>query len=74
MRCLSFCGGGFFYLCAVVMFVFTLIATLKTSGLFLSETFATWLASALIALTLGLGCLGAPLLDAQLKTRRGKAV
>ena len=41
--------GSLLYLCAVVAFVFALIASLETNGLFLSEMFATWLASALIA-------------------------
>jgi hypothetical protein len=52
--------------------VFALIASLKTNGLFLSEMFPTWLASALIALALALACLGAPWLGAQLKTGQGR--
>ncbi len=64
--------GSLFYLCAVVLFVFALIASLKTNGLFLSEMFATWLASALIALALALACVGAPWLGAQVKTGRGR--
>ena len=44
--------GSLLYLCAVVAFVFALIASLETNGLFLSEMFATWLAS---ALSLGAG-------------------
>ena len=64
--------GGLFYLCAVVLFVFALIASLETNGLFLTEMFPTWLASALIALALALACLGVPWLDAQLKTGRGR--
>ena len=64
--------GSLLYLCAVVAFVFALIASLETNGLFLSEMFATWLASALIALALALACLGAPWLGAQLKTGQGR--
>ena len=65
--------GSLLYLCAVVLFVFALIASLKTNGLFLSEMFPTWLASALIALALALGCLGATWLGAQVKTGQGRA-
>ena len=64
--------GSLLFLGAVVLFVFALIASLETNGLFLSEKFATWLASALIALALALACLGAPWLGAQLKTRPGR--
>ncbi|MFZ2057930.1 MAG: hypothetical protein WAV54_11055 [Acidimicrobiales bacterium] len=64
--------GSLLYLCAVVLFVFTLIATLATNGLFLTEMFPTWLASALIALALALACLGASWLGAQLKTGQGQ--
>ncbi|MGA2806218.1 MAG: hypothetical protein ABSF89_17850 [Acidimicrobiales bacterium] len=64
--------GSLLYLCAVVLFVFALIASLKTNGLFLSEMFPTWLASALIALALALGCLGVPWLGAQIKTGQGR--
>jgi len=65
--------GSLLYLCAVVLFAFALIASLKTNGLFLSEMFPTWLASALIALALALGCLGATWLGAQVKTGQGRA-
>jgi hypothetical protein len=64
--------GSLLYVFAVVLFVFALIASLKTNGLFLSEMFATWLASALIALALALGCLGASWVGAQLKTGQGE--
>ena len=64
--------GSLLFLGAVVLFVFALIASLETNGLFLSEMFATWLASALIALALALVCLGAPWLGAQLKTGEGQ--
>jgi len=64
--------GSLLYVFAVVLFVFALIASLKTNGLFLSEMFPTWLASALIALALALGCLGASWLGAQLKTGQGQ--
>ncbi len=64
--------GSLLFLGAVVLFVFALIASLETNGLFLSEMFATWLASALIALALALACLGAPWLGAQLKTDQGR--
>jgi hypothetical protein len=64
--------GSLLFICAVVLFVFALIASLETNGLFLSEMFATWLASALIALALGLACLGAPWLGAQLKAGQGQ--
>ena len=60
--------GSMLFLGAVVLFVFALIASLETNGLFLSEMFATWLASALIALALALACLGTPWLGTQLKT------
>ena len=63
--------GSLLYLCAVVLFAFALIASLKTNGLFLSEMFSTWLASALIALALALAGLGIPWLGAQLKTGQG---
>ena len=66
--------GSLLYVFAVVLFVFALIASLKTNGLFLSEMFPTWLASALIALTLGLACLGVNWLSAQLKTGQGRPV
>ena len=72
MRFLYLYIGGLFYLCAVVLFVFALNASLETNGLFLTEMFPTWLASALIALALALACLGIPWLDAQLKTGRGR--
>ena len=64
--------GSLLYLCAVVLFVFALIASLETDGLFLSEMFSTWLASALVALALALACLGAPWLNAQLKAGQGR--
>ena len=64
--------GSLLYLCAVVLFAFALIASLKTNGLFLSEMFSTWLASALIALALALAGLGIPWLGAQLKTGQGR--
>jgi ABC-type transport system involved in multi-copper enzyme maturation permease subunit len=66
--------GSLLYLCAVVLFAFALIASLKTNGLFLSEMFPTWLASALIALALALALagLGIPWLGAQLKTGQGR--
>jgi hypothetical protein len=64
--------GSLLYLCAVVLFVFALIASLKTNGLFLSEMFPTWLASALIALALALACFGVPWFNAQVKTGRGR--
>jgi len=66
--------GGSFYLCAVVLFVFALNASLETNGLFLTEMFPTWLASALIALALALAlaCFGVPWFNAQLKTGRGR--
>ena len=64
--------GSLLYLCAVVLFVFALIASLETNGLFLSEMFPTWLSSALIALALGLACVGAPWLGAQLKAGQGR--
>jgi len=64
--------GSLLYVFAVVLFVFALIASLKTNGLFLSEMFATWLASALIALALGLACVGAPWLGAQVKVGQGQ--
>ena len=35
MRSIYLYVGGLFYLCAVVLFVFALIASLKTNGLFL---------------------------------------
>ncbi len=72
MKCAYFYTSGFLYLCAVVLFVFALIATLETTGLFLTEGFGTWLASALIALTLAIAGLGGPWLDAQVKTHRGQ--
>ena len=64
--------GSLLYLCAVVLFAFALIASLKTNGLFLSEMFPTWFASALIALALALAGLGIPWLGAQLKTGQGR--
>ena len=64
--------GTLLYVFAVVLFVFALIASLKTNGLFLSEMFPTWLASALIALALALACLGAPWPGAQVKTGQGR--
>ena len=64
--------GSLLYVFAVVLFVFALIASLKTNGLFLSEMFSTWLASALIALALALAGLGIPWLGAQLKTGQGR--
>ena len=66
--------GSLLYVFAVVLFVFALIASLKTNGLFLSEMFPTWLASALIALALALAlaCFGVPWFNAQLKTGRGR--
>jgi hypothetical protein len=54
MRFLYLYIGGLFYLCAVVLFVFALNASLETNGVFLTEMFPTWLASALIALALAL--------------------
>jgi ABC-type transport system involved in multi-copper enzyme maturation permease subunit len=66
--------GSLLYLCAVVLFAFALIASLETNGLFLSEMFPTWLASALIALALGLACLGIPWLDAQIRSNQGRPV
>jgi ABC-type transport system involved in multi-copper enzyme maturation permease subunit len=72
MKAIYLFVGSVLYLCAVVLFAFALIASLKTSGLFLSEMFPTWLASALIALALALGCLGTPWLDAQIKTGQGR--
>ena len=72
MRFLYLYVGGLFYLCAVVLFAFALNASLETSGLFLTEMFPTWLASALIALALALACLGASWLGAQLKTGQGQ--
>ena len=72
MRFLYLYVGGLFYLCAVVLFAFALIASLETNGLFLSEMFPTWLSSALIALALGLACVGAPWLGAQLKAGQGR--
>jgi hypothetical protein len=73
MRFLYLYIGGLFYLCAVVLFVFALNASLETNGVFLTEMFPTWLASALIALALGLACFGVPWFDAQLKTGRGRS-
>ena len=72
MKLIYLFAGGLFYLCAVALFAFALIASLETSGLFLTEMFSTWLASALIALALALACFGIPWLDAQLKTGRGR--
>jgi ABC-type transport system involved in multi-copper enzyme maturation permease subunit len=61
MRFLYLYVGGLFYLCAVVLFAFALNASLETSGLFLTEMFPTWLASALIALALALASHGSTL-------------
>jgi hypothetical protein len=72
MKFIYLFAGGLFYLCAVVLFAFALIASLETNGLFLTEMFSTWLASALIALALALACLGVPWLDVQVKTGRGR--
>ena len=67
MRFLYLYVGGLFYLCAVVLFAFALNASLEASGLFLTEMFPTWLASALIALALALACFGVPWFNAQVK-------